>query len=122
MVGYGRPPKEHAVKKGEVRNPWGRCGKPRPELDFLDEYVAVTINGSRRKVTRAQALDEALFREAMRGSVLAAKHLERRAEKRRVERAQGAEKEVLSAEENEILDRFIERETEQRLKDREGKS
>src|SRR6185437_9114850 len=79
-VGYGRPPREHVIKKGEVRNPWGRPGKPKPEIDFLDECISITVNGRQKKITRARALDEALFREAVRGSVSAAKHLSQRAE------------------------------------------
>lgn len=119
-VGYGRPPKQHAIKPGEVRNRWGRRGKPRPEVDFLDGYVLVSVNGRLQKMTRSQALDEALFQKAMKGSVAATKMLEQRAERRRAAKTQGGNEEALSAEEDQILERFLEKETKRRLKKRCG--
>lgn len=54
-VGYGRPPVENRFKPGGPSpNPYGRRGKPRPtctndiaahELDFLDEFVTITVDG-----------------------------------------------------------------------------
>lgn len=119
-VGYRRPPKQHAIKPGEVRNRWGRRGKPRPEVDFLDGYVLVSVNGRLQKMTRSQALDEALFQKAMKGSVAATKMLEQRAERRRAAETQGRHEEALSAEEDQILERFLEKETKRRLKKRGG--
>lgn len=119
-VGYGRPPKEHAIKRGEVRNPYGRRGKPRSEIDFMDGYVVVTVNGRQQKMTRDEFLDETLFREAARGSVPAIKHLERRAERRRAEKSSGAHGGRLSEEEEQIVERFLEKETKRRLKKRGG--
>jgi hypothetical protein len=121
-VGYRRPPKEHTIKKGEVRNPWGRPGKPKPEIDFLDERIPITINGQREKITRARALDEALFQRAMRGSVSAVKALEQRAERRRAAKTQGVDEEAFSADDEQIYECLIEREVEKRLRTKEGKS
>jgi hypothetical protein len=120
QVGYRRPPKERRIKKGEKRNPWGRRGKPQPKRDFLNDLVPVTINGRKQRVTRSRALDEMLFRQAIGGSVAAAKYLDRRAEKRRAAMAQGSDDEDLSFEENEIVERVLEMEVEKRLKLREG--
>jgi hypothetical protein len=120
QVGYRRPPREHRIKKGEKRNPWGRLGKPKPNRDYLEELVEGIINGRKRKITRSQALDEMLFGEASRGSVAAAKYLDRRAEKRRAAMAQGSADEVPSAEENEMLEHHLEKEVAKRLKLRDG--
>ncbi|TAL83900.1 MAG: hypothetical protein EPN75_00420 [Beijerinckiaceae bacterium] len=119
-VGYGRPPKQHTIKPGEVRNPYGRRGKPRPEVDFLDEYVFVTVNGRRQKMTRRRALKEVLFREGMRGTISATKHLEQSAEKSAA-KANGKDEGTLSAAEDKILERHMEKELQRRLKKRAGK-
>ena len=59
-VGYGRPPREHRIKEGETRNPWGRKGKPGSKTDFMDRRIEICLDGKLLNVTRAEALDYGL--------------------------------------------------------------
>lgn len=48
--GYARAPEHGKIKSGEVRNPWGPKGKPKPaQLDAFEfaasRMVSVTIDG-----------------------------------------------------------------------------
>lgn len=105
-VGYGRPPQRHRIKPGEARNPWGRGGKPKPPVDFLDETLVLRIDGEPRTLTRADALDHFLFAKAAKGDVRAIHLLQVRARDRR----QGASSPTdgeLSSEEQAAFDRFL---------------
>ncbi len=113
-VGYGRPPLEHRIKSGEVRNRWGRRGKPKPQLDFLDELVVITIDGKPRQITRQQALDYFLFAKAAKGHVPAIRQIEDRARQRRA-----GLPDSVSTELTPDLDRFVRRSAE-RLTGKEG--
>jgi hypothetical protein len=94
-VGYCRPPAKHQFRQGEPsRNPAGRRGKRRPvtppsELpDFLDGQVTVGVAGKPTLMTRDEAIDHALFQEAIKGNVQASRRLdERRAERERRQQA-----------------------------------
>jgi hypothetical protein len=85
-VGKNKPPQEHQIKPGEVRNRWGRGGKPKPkqaehyaELPsqrmFLEEgtrLVRVRSGEGTEELPTAQVVVRALGAEAMRpGTVLA---------------------------------------------------
>ena len=118
-VGYRRPPKQHEIKPGETRNPWGRRGKPRPPTEFLEEMVWVTVKGRKQKITRDQAINVALFGKAMNGSVAAAKFLDQREAKRHAAAGQSTEDSELSAENTATFDRFMDREIERRRSERE---
>lgn len=104
--GYGQPPVEHRVRPGEVRNPYGRRGKPKPVIDFLDETVSITTVGGRLHMTRQQALEHFLFARASRGDVRAIAMLENRAEQRK----KGLlEESGLSGDDKTAFDRFVRR-------------
>ena len=108
QVGYGRPPQQHRIKSKEVRNPRGRRGKPRPEVDFLDQPFELKMEGRVEKITRWQALDWALFKVAIEGKVSAIKELERRYRERLASTA-SADDDRLSPEEQRTFERCLER-------------
>lgn len=60
-VGYGRPPENGKIKPGEVRNPFGKNGKPRNAPDAFTKVIAtpsrMTIDGELKIVPG----DEAFF-------------------------------------------------------------
>ena len=107
-VGYGRPPPRHRIGAGEVRNPWGRRGKPRPAVDFLDETLVLRIDGEPRTLTRAEALDHFLFAKAARGDVRAIQLLQVRSQARRQSAAVPGDTD-LSPEQQASFDRFLRR-------------
>lgn len=105
-VGYGNPPVDHRIQKGEVRNPHGRRGKPKPPVDFLDEMVTLTVSGRQRQLTRREAIDHFLFNKAARGDVRAIAMLETRESQRRHKHPQAIE---LPPEEQAAFDRYVRR-------------
>src|SRR5690348_4251697 len=67
-VGYGKPPRHTRFPKGQSGNPRGR---PKGAKNFkillseaLDEPVAVTENGGRRKVTKREAIVKQLVNQS----------------------------------------------------------
>ena len=108
-AGFGNPPRQHRIRAGEVRNPWRRKGKPRPEVDFLDEPVPTKIDGKTLLLTRDQLLDHALFREGVKGNVSAIRELERRRRDRALAAKAGAGDEHLASEDQRAFDRYIDR-------------
>lgn len=107
-VGYGRPPPQRRIGKGEIRNPWGRSGKPKPPVDFLDQTLVLRIDGVPQKLTRAEALDHFLFAKAAKGDVRAIQLLEVRSHARRQSAALPGDT-VLSPDEQAAFDRFLRR-------------
>jgi hypothetical protein len=85
-VGYGRPPKSGQIKAGEVRNPWGKAGKPQRAQDLLlkvaREEIRASVNGRTTSMTQEEAAYRKLFQEVQKGSPtamkLAMEHLSRR--------------------------------------------
>jgi Family of unknown function (DUF5681) len=76
-VGYCKPPPEHQFKPGQSGNPEGRrsqANQARGRLmrDLLiemgNELIPVTISGTRRHVTKKQAILMALFNDALAGT------------------------------------------------------
>jgi hypothetical protein len=59
-VGYGKPPRQTRFRKGQSGNPRGRSpgGRNLKTLlsDALNEFVIVTENGGRRKITKREAI------------------------------------------------------------------
>jgi Family of unknown function (DUF5681) len=59
-VGYGKPPPHTRFKKGQSGNPRGRpAGAKNLKTlltDALNEFVIVTENGGRRKITKREAI------------------------------------------------------------------
>lgn len=107
-VGPGRPPVRHRIREGETRNPWGRRGKPKPPVDFLDEEVTLRIDGKPQRVKRRDALDHFLFGKAAKGDVRAIRLIEERARQRQTDPSDPVSTE-LSREEQTAFDRFIRR-------------
>lgn len=108
-LGFKKPPKETRFKKGVSGNPKGRpkktCQPPPPDglseedartLRLLDEEVSLNVDGHARRMTRGEAVDRALFEQAMAGDIRAIKLLQERrarafAEKAALEAARGRE-------------------------------
>lgn len=57
------------IKEGEIRNPWGRNGKPKPQVGFLDQEITISLNGTAATITRREALAHFLFAKAAQGAV-----------------------------------------------------
>ena len=108
-VGYGNPPRHHRVKPNEVRNPWGRKGRPRAQVDFLDEPFELKIDGQTMRITRGEALDYALSKTAAAGNVSAIKELERRRRDRAVAAATNAGDDRLAPEDQRAFERCLDR-------------
>lgn len=107
--GYKKPPKHTRWVKGQSGNPKGRGKKsPQPSppdglseenartLRLLDEEVSVNVEGHARRMTRGEAVDRALLRQAVAGDIRAIKLLDERraralAEKAALEAALGRE-------------------------------
>lgn len=85
-VGYGRPPKSGQIKPGEVRNRWGKTGKPKPGEDLLlkvaCEMVPANVNGKSSIMSQEEGAYRRLFQKALEGDPAALKllveHLSRR--------------------------------------------
>ena len=107
-IGFGRPPIHHRIKTGETRNPWGRRGKPKPKLDFLEDVIELRVEGKPTRLTRDEALDHFLFMNAAKGKVAAIKELEAR-RLRRAAAAQAGVKQTLTPEDEASLRRYLQR-------------
>lgn len=72
-VGHGRPPKETRWKKGQSGNPKGRPKADRTgPVDisaFLDEPVAMKINGKSRKIHPFEAMVWRMVQQMMKGEI-----------------------------------------------------
>jgi Family of unknown function (DUF5681) len=76
-VGYGKPPRSTQFKKGVSGNPKGR---PRKALDFdhallRESKASITLNenGSRRRISKHEAVIKQLLNKAMSGNIPAAR-------------------------------------------------
>jgi hypothetical protein len=76
-VGYGRPPKSGQIKPGEVRNRWGKNGKPEAIEDLFSKVAAELIPAHINRKTLSMSQEEAayrkMFQEALRGNPAALK-------------------------------------------------
>lgn len=109
-VGYGRPPSQHRIREREVRNPWGRRGKPKPSPDFLQEMIEIRVDGQPRRISRAEALDHFLFAKASKGDVRAIRLLEERARLRNQGASGSPADGELTSQEHAAFERFVRRE------------
>jgi len=70
-VGYRSPPEHSRFQKGKSGNPTGRRKKSKRfdhELSrFLDQSIAVTLEGKKRKIPRREILLHKTFENAARG-------------------------------------------------------
>lgn len=79
-VGYGKPPLENQIKKGERRNPLGRgAGRKPPETDLarlfaeeLRKEVKIQEDGKSKKVSKAAVMVTRFVNEAIKGDRKAA--------------------------------------------------
>lgn len=105
-VGYRCPPPR---REGEIRNPWGRNGKPKPRPEFMEGFITLQVNGDPVQVTRDEALDHFLFSRASKdGDPQAIKRLEERW-RRRQGANQAPDDATLSEEEQAAFDDYIRR-------------
>ncbi len=76
-VGPGKPPLHTRFRKGQSGNPGGRSQKNLPALlvDALNEPVFVTIAGSRRKITKREAVIHQLVNKSADADLRATKML-----------------------------------------------
>lgn len=101
-----RPPRRDTrIREGEIRNPYGRNGRPKPAVDFLDEEITLSLNGTPATVTRREALDHFLFAASAQSKVPAIRLLHRLHPEAPVDDGPAASD--LSQEEKEVLEAFL---------------
>jgi hypothetical protein len=118
-VGYGRPPKQTRFKPGQSGNPNGRPSGTRnldTDLrDELNEVIPVRIGDRSMKVSKQRAMLMALMAKALKGDTRATVViLQMMAKFLPPDEAIAAGGSALSADDQEILKRFIDRQTEAR--------
>lgn len=79
-VGPGHPPKHTRIRPNEVRNPWGRAGRPRPESaedDFVAKMKALLSKPVRGKdgqsFSHAEIILNGVIKLASEGDIRASK-------------------------------------------------
>jgi len=118
-VGYGRPPRKTRFQPGHSGNPRGRpSGTRNLETDLreeLNEQISVRIGDRSRKVSKQRAILMALMAKALKGDTRASVVLlQTMAKLLPLSEAIAASGSALSADEQEILKRFIDRQIEAR--------
>ena len=118
-VGYGRPPKQTRFKPGQSGNPNGRPSGTRnldTDLrDELNEVIPVRIGDRSKKVSKQRAMLMALMAKALKGDTRATVViLQMMAKFLPPDEAIATGGSALSADDQEILKRFIDRQTETR--------
>ncbi|MEM1053151.1 MAG: DUF5681 domain-containing protein [Pseudomonadota bacterium] len=77
QVGYGKPPEHGKIKPGEVRNPYGRNGKPKTVDDPVERIMTrrrrVVIDGEEVEISNAEAFFMKLLAQAFEGRAGAAR-------------------------------------------------
>ncbi|MEH3036177.1 MAG: hypothetical protein PGN23_06755 [Sphingomonas adhaesiva] len=75
--GYCLPPREHTIKPGETRNPWGCKGKPGRKLDAvktaLSQPTQTVLNGKLTEIDAETALMLVHTQKGLAGDVRSAK-------------------------------------------------
>jgi hypothetical protein len=113
-IGYGRPPQGSRFQPGQSGNPKGRSSGTRNlETDLreeLAERISVRVGDRSRKVSKQRAMLMALVAKALRGDTRAILALLKTvATLSPSEDTLGSSDTALSAEDQQILDRFIDR-------------
>lgn len=110
-VGYGKPPKATQFRKGTSGN---RNGRPKGSRNFasdVDEILATTMTiseqGHRRKISTQLAALMRLREKALKGDARALERLLAMADQRSLEKEAQSKERTLSAEEGDILQRYI---------------
>ena len=86
--GYCLPPEDGKIKKGEIRNPWGPKGKPRPDKPDPFEFAAsqptkITIGGEVVEVTAEAASHLVNMQKAIGGDTRAHRSVQEERRSRR---------------------------------------
>jgi hypothetical protein len=112
-VGYGRPPRATRFKPGQSGNPKGRAKHTRNfKTDLreeLGERITVRENGREWRVSKQRALVKALVGAAIKGDMRAANAIVSLSAKTLAE-PEAVPSDVLSPDDQDILDAFIDRE------------
>jgi hypothetical protein len=78
-VGYGKPPKEHQIKKGERRNPKGRPKKSKSIQNLLEQELNLIIpvkeGGRDLRLTKREAIVKRHVNAALNGNIKALEYL-----------------------------------------------
>jgi hypothetical protein len=116
-VGYKNPPKHSRFTKGQSGNPRGRPKKPPTLAEAvaaeLAEVIKVTEGGKVRKITKLRSMVKALTAASIRGNIQAARLLVQLAERASAETSV-ATAAAITAEEQKLIDEFLEREAKAR--------
>jgi hypothetical protein len=119
-VGYGRPPVEHQFKPGQSGNKRGRPKGSKNEATILNELLSRKINinqnGKTRRISVLEGMLLKFAEDALRGNPKAAAFL--LARKQLIESIEQPAVAALDADEQKILDAFIQ-EIEEKSKNKE---
>jgi hypothetical protein len=119
-VGYGRPPVEHQFKPGQSGNKRGRPKGSKNEATILNELLSRKINinqnGKMRRISVLEGMFLKFAEDALRGNPKAAAFL--LARKQLIESIEQPAVAALDADEQKILDAFIQ-EIEEKSKNKE---
>ena len=123
-VGFGKPPKANQFKPGQSGNPKGRPrGTKNLATDLREELlerIPVTVDGVPRKITKQRALIKSIFGKAAKGDPRAALTLIRLIQSIEPSQAPAPETEALSAEDEAILEHFLQRQSDPNTPDSES--
>ncbi len=116
IVGHSRAPEEHRFRKGRSGNrkgrPKGRKNLKTDLVEELSERIAITENGRKKKVSKQRLMIKSLTAKAIKGDTKAANILIGLVAQS-VGLDPGSDKAPnLSAEDADILDEYVRRETE----------
>jgi hypothetical protein len=111
-VGYCRPPKKTAFKKGQIGNPNGRPRKrastPGEELEaVLNQTIEVRQGDAVSKMTYRKAIFSAQAAKAMKGDTRAAEFLLRQRDRYRDDPGDRSDQTDATPEDRKIIDDFI---------------
>ncbi|RWD31632.1 MAG: hypothetical protein EOS22_04210 [Mesorhizobium sp.] len=113
-LGYGKPPKHARFQPGQSGNPKGRPKTKSKSfatgiLAELEQSVVVRENGRELKLTKRAVIVKTLVAKAMKGDVRALKEIKELLPQQFQHDSDVKPSEAVSAEEAELLERFVER-------------
>ncbi|RUW55175.1 hypothetical protein EOA32_02510, partial [Mesorhizobium sp. M1A.F.Ca.ET.072.01.1.1] len=113
-VGYGKPPKHSRFRAGQSGNPKGRPKIKSKSfasgiLAELEQSIVIRENGRELKLTKRAVIVKTLVAKAMKGDVRALKEIKELLPQQFQHDGDAKPNEAVSAEEAELLERFVER-------------